>query len=113
MAYSLIRTYAGQSLVDGFNWIDTKDPSNGFVSYKSKRDAEDLGLYSVDHNTGVVRLGVDSRNVYPLIGDGRPSVRIESKDSYNEGLFIADFLHMPASECGVWPACKYTHANTI
>ncbi|KAL2753782.1 glycoside hydrolase family 16 protein [Sodiomyces alcalophilus JCM 7366] len=35
---------------------------------------------------------------------GRPSVRLESKKAYNGGLFIADFEHMPPSECGLWPA---------
>lgn len=71
--------------------------------YKSKADAAALGLFAVDPQTGVVRLGVDSKNVYD-IGEGRPSIRLESKQTYNHGLFIADFLHMPASECGVWPA---------
>lgn len=52
-----------------------------------------------------MRLGVDSKNTYGL-DEGRPSIRLESKESYDHGLFIADFLHMPPSQCGLWPACK-------
>ena len=40
-----------------------------------------MGLYSVDEKTGVVRLGVDSTNVYGL-DEGRPSIRLESKEAY-------------------------------
>lgn len=64
-----------------------------------------MGLYSIDLDTGAVRLGVDHTNKYSLDA-GRPSLRLHSKAEYNHGLFIADFLHMPPSQCGVWPACK-------
>ena len=36
--------------------------------------------------------------------DGRSSVRIESQDKYNGGLFIAKFNHLPKVACGAWPA---------
>lgn len=58
-----------------------------------------------------MRLGVDSNNTYGL-DEGRPSIRLESKESYNHGLFIADFLHMPPSQCGLWPACKLPSYTT-
>ncbi|KAH0496896.1 hypothetical protein TgHK011_004239 [Trichoderma gracile] len=63
-----------------------------------------MGLYSIDERSGVVRLGVDSTHEYSLSDRGRPSIRIESKATYDHGLFIADFLHMPPSHCGLWPA---------
>jgi hypothetical protein len=31
-------------------------------------------------------------------------VRLESKNSYTHGLFIASISHMPGSICGLWPA---------
>ncbi|KAG8425149.1 hypothetical protein J3458_001881 [Metarhizium acridum] len=102
-SYALATSYAGESLLSGFNWFDGADPSHGYVSYQSRRNAEALGLYSVDEKTGVVRLGVDSTNMYSLTA-GRPSIRLESKEAFNHGLFIADFLHMPPSQCGLWPA---------
>ncbi|KPM44329.1 hypothetical protein AK830_g2144 [Neonectria ditissima] len=103
MAYELATAYAGESLISGFKFIDYPDPSNGFVSYQNQQDALNQSLYSVDPITNVVRLGVDSTNKYAL-NEGRPSLRLESKESFNRGLFIADFLHMPPSQCGVWPA---------
>ncbi|ODA76355.1 hypothetical protein RJ55_08201 [Drechmeria coniospora] len=103
MAYSLVTSYVGESLLSGFNWIDYPDPSHGYVSYQNRPNAEALGLFSVDETTGVVRLGVDHNRTYGL-NEGRPSIRLESKEAYNSGLFIADFLHMPPSQCGLWPA---------
>ncbi|KHN94185.1 Glycosyl hydrolase family 16 protein [Metarhizium album ARSEF 1941] len=102
-SYALTTSYIGESLLSGFNWLDGPDPSHGYVSYQSRPNAKALGLFSVDDQTGVVRLGVDSTNTYPLTA-GRPSIRLESKQAFNHGLFIADFLHMPPSQCGVWPA---------
>jgi hypothetical protein len=48
-------------------------------------------------------VGVDSNNVYPLDGLGRPSVRLESKQTFTEGLFVLDLTHIPTG-CGIWPA---------
>ncbi|CAG9997530.1 unnamed protein product [Clonostachys byssicola] len=103
MAYSLSTSFFGESLLSGFNWFNGADLSNGYVSYQSRYDAEARGLVSMDPSTHAVRLGVDSTNYYGM-GEGRPSIRIESKESYNHGLFIADFAHMPPSDCGLWPA---------
>ncbi|KAJ2974046.1 hypothetical protein NQ176_g6259 [Zarea fungicola] len=103
MTYSLVNSYAGDALINGFNWVDTHDYSNGFVRYQSQTNAAAQGLFAVDEQTGVVRLGADHTNRY-TVTEGRPSIRIESKVAYNHGLFIADFLHMPPSQCGVWPA---------
>ncbi|KJR89950.1 uncharacterized protein SPSK_06006 [Sporothrix schenckii 1099-18] len=37
-------------------------------------------------------------------GRGRSSVRLESRATFSRGLLVADFAHMPAGQCGVWPA---------
>ncbi|KAF4972681.1 hypothetical protein FSARC_830 [Fusarium sarcochroum] len=103
MAYSLATSYMGDSLISGFNWYNGPDPSNGFVQYQSLRGALDYGLYSVEPFSQSVRLGVDSSRRYDL-DEGRPSFRLESKESYQYGLFIGDFEHMPPSQCGTWPA---------
>ncbi|RBR07942.1 uncharacterized protein FIESC28_10456 [Fusarium coffeatum] len=93
----------GESLLSGFDWFNGTDLSNGFVQYQDRRGAFMNGLYSVDPFTENVRLRPESRTIYDL-GEGRPSVRLESKESYQYGLFIADFGHMPISQCGTWPA---------
>lgn len=103
MAYSLVHSYAGQALINGFNWVDHYDYSHGAVQYQNQSSAAALGLWSVDPLTGSVRLGVDHTNIYDP-SSGRPSIRLESKEAFNHGLFIADFSHMPPAQCGVWPA---------
>lgn len=77
--------------------------------YKSYADASAAGLVSVDSTTSAVTLSVDTTNTYKSDGSqgGRPSVRIESKDTVDHGLVIGDFAHMPGSVCGSWPACEY------
>ncbi len=48
-------------------------------------------------------LGVDSKT---KLADnvGRDSVRVYSKSTFNKGLFIGRFNHLPKNTCGVWPA---------
>lgn len=47
-------------------------------------------------------MGVDSTNV--ASGRGRNSIRISTQKTYNHGLVILDLAHMPAGQCGTWPA---------
>jgi hypothetical protein len=55
------------------------------------------GLISVVN--GQVKIDTDHTNVVANGSRGRDSVRIESKQLFNGGLFIADIIHMPAG-CG-------------
>jgi hypothetical protein len=55
-------------------------------------------------------MGVDTRSTLDPNGAGRKSVRVQSKNAYTRGLFIADFAHIPGSNCGAWPAL-YVHPN--
>ncbi|RGP59696.1 hypothetical protein FSPOR_11133 [Fusarium sporotrichioides] len=103
MAYSLATSFIGESLLSGFEWFNGTDLSNGFVQYQDFQGAFENGLYSVDPFSETVQLRPDSRRKYGL-NEGRPSIRLESKESYQYGLFIADFQHMPISQCGTWPA---------
>lgn len=77
------------------------DPTNGFVNYTSKAQAQQLGLINTNNNQ--VYIGVDAKaNSKPE--NGRNSVRIEGKHEYDNGLFIATFNHFPKPVCGAWPA---------
>lgn len=58
-----------------------------------------MGLIK-SNTTGPASWGVDSINETP---QGRPSIRLTSKKSYNSGLVILDVEHMPVG-CGTWPA---------
>lgn len=81
--------------------------SSPFPRYQDYTSASAQGLVSINSNNQVI-LAADSTNTYNPDGSqgGRHSVRIESKASYNQGLVIGDFAHMPGSTCGAWPACK-------
>ncbi|KAI1924722.1 hypothetical protein LOZ64_000599 [Ophidiomyces ophidiicola] len=103
-SYRLVDEYAGKSFFDKFDFFTGKDPTEGFVEYVSEEKAWKNGLigfsttYFGDNQTW---LGVDRTNIAPK---GRRSVRITSKKAYNQGLFIADFAHVPGNMCGAWPA---------
>lgn len=51
-------------------------------------------------------IGVEhsASSVYAPTAAGRKSVRLESKNVYNQGLVIADFSYFPKPTCGSWPA---------
>jgi hypothetical protein len=97
--YVLQDAYIPDNFLDGFNAFSSKDPTDGFVKYQDMESGKNLGL--IKRMPASILLGVDTKNVTP---DGRPSVRLESKKSYDSGLIIADISHMPGSICGSWPA---------
>ncbi|ESZ96632.1 glycoside hydrolase family 16 protein [Sclerotinia borealis F-4128] len=103
--YTLVDDYAGTNFFDMFDFYTGADPTTGFVSYTSKEVAEnansELGVELTKVENGQAYMGVDYVNV---VTTGRPSVRIQSKETYTHGLIIADLAHMPASICGTWPA---------
>ncbi|KAJ3495791.1 hypothetical protein NLG97_g3139 [Lecanicillium saksenae] len=108
--FSLSETYDVSNFFDKFDFFESKygtdnpnehDPSHGFVNYKSSKAAFHDGL--VKYGGQDVYIGVDSDNTW-WDPDGRPSVRLESKNEYTKGLFIARFNHLPKRACGAWPA---------
>jgi hypothetical protein len=80
-----------------FDFFTGPDPTEGFVQFVDEATGRETGLIN---STGV-SWGVDTTNQTP---DGRPSIRIESKKSYDSGLIVLDVAHMPFG-CGTWPAC--------
>ncbi|KIW72363.1 hypothetical protein PV04_00562 [Phialophora macrospora] len=111
--YALETDYSGRDFFDGFQFYADADPTHGFVTYVDEITAKADGL--VTTRFGSAQIKVDSTNTYNgsapysnINGVGRPSVRIESIESWTHGLFIADIKHMPTtadtSGCGVWPA---------
>lgn len=99
--YVLKDDYQPATFFDQFNFFDTSvtaDPTGGFVKYEPRNLAEQYGLIYTTSTNAVMR--VDNTTVPQ---NGRSSVRIQSKNQYNHGLFILDLDHMPHG-CGVWPA---------
>jgi hypothetical protein len=79
-----------------FDFFTGPDPTDGFVQFVDEATGRETGLIN---STGV-SWGVDTTNETPK---GRPSIRIESKKSYDSGLIVLDVAHMPFG-CGTWPA---------
>ncbi|OCK92871.1 glycoside hydrolase family 16 protein [Cenococcum geophilum 1.58] len=102
-------TYALQDTYDYTNWLsrfsvqNIADPTHGFVNYVTQAQAQSEGLLKTIGDQ--VYIGVDNTTQLDPNGSvGRNSVRLQSNPSYNHALVIADFAHIPVSDCGVWPA---------
>ncbi|KAF7195190.1 Endo-1,3(4)-beta-glucanase [Pseudocercospora fuligena] len=91
--------FSGGSFFDKFDFFADEDPTHGFVTYKNYDACIEEDLLR-NTSTNIV-MKVDDTNVTP---NGRPSVRISSKNSYNTALIVLDLDHMPGSICGLWPA---------
>jgi hypothetical protein len=76
--------------------------TDGYVQYVNAQQAQQLGLVKMEG--GRVYMGVDADKPVESPEPGRKSVRIQSKQAYNQALVIADFAHVPGSACGSWPA---------
>lgn len=96
--YTLVRDYAPDTFFDYFGFFDEDDPTHGTVQYQSRQGAEAKNMISTTDTS--VRIGVDSTN---KVSDLRPSVRLFSNETFNQGILLVDVKHMP-SGCGTWPA---------
>jgi hypothetical protein len=87
-SYKLVDKFAGESFFDGWDFWDKPDPTHGQINYLSRSDAMNKNLTFVQPD-GTVVLAVDD---YTWLNEGeqRNSIRIQSKKSYNGGLFILD-----------------------
>jgi hypothetical protein len=97
--YRIVDTYSGTTFFDQFNYFTEEDPTDGHVVYVGETAARDLNLTYATDESAILR--VDSFT--PKAIAGRNSVRIESKRSYDTGLFVFDIIHTPYG-CATWPA---------
>ncbi|KAK3113280.1 hypothetical protein LTR53_009564, partial [Teratosphaeriaceae sp. CCFEE 6253] len=100
-AYQLVDDYEPSVFFNKFNFYSSYDPTYGHVQYVNQTVAQQNGFVTTPGNTAVI--SVDTTNQWPNGGPGRPSVRLISDNTYTNGLFILDLLHMPWG-CGTWPA---------
>ncbi|KAI2793498.1 hypothetical protein POX_a00078 [Penicillium oxalicum] len=106
LQYQLRDAYDGPTFFDHFNYYSDVDPTSGFVSYVSQQSAQSKNLTYAAPNSAILR--VDASTYNPT--KGRESVRIESKKSYDAGLFLFDIFHTPYG-CGTWPALWMTDSQ--
>jgi len=97
--YVLSSNYSGVDFFLNFDFFTAVDPTDGYVNYVSESEAISQQLITVEET--YVYIGADKTNI--ASGRGRNSIRLSSKSTWTEGLFIMDLLHMP-SVCGAWPA---------
>jgi hypothetical protein len=97
--YTLVQDYSGDAFYQNFEFFTDPDPTDGHVQYQSLEAANSTGLAGFvqgDNATKAIFMSVDSTAVAP---DGRGSVRVSSKQSFNHALVIADIAHMPGGIC--------------
>jgi len=103
-AYALADNYNHTNFFSAFEFFEDEDPTQGFVNYVDAETASREGL--AGYTNGGIYLGTDYTNKTTT---GRHSVRLTSKKTWTQGLFVADIAHMPAGptdagSCGIWPA---------
>ncbi len=59
--------------------------------------------FNLNRSNFQIQIFADSTTVVPSGRRGRKSVRLESKNQFDEGLFIFDLDHLPTGQ-GTWPA---------
>lgn len=94
-SYNLVQDYTGDAFYQNFQFFSNPDPTEGHVQYQTLEAANTTGLAGFMTSGGASKaifMSVDSTAVAP---DGRGSVRVESKQSFNHALVIADIVHMP------------------
>jgi hypothetical protein len=106
--YELKANYNASNFFDegSFLFYDGYDKfTNGLALYVPKDEAMNLGL--ARYQDDQVYLGVDDTSTLDSStvgsGNGRKSVRLEGVQTFDNGLIVADFEHLP-SGCGQWPA---------
>ncbi|KAF9891438.1 hypothetical protein FE257_003904 [Aspergillus nanangensis] len=103
LEYKLVDTYEPATFLDRFNYFSGEDPTDGFVHYVDQAAAQTLNLTNATESSVILRVDTSNQKA----STGRQSVRLESKTTYDTGLFIFDILHTPYG-CGTWPALWLT-----
>ncbi|KAK2602442.1 hypothetical protein N8I77_008972 [Diaporthe amygdali] len=114
LSYSLSDEYSGSDFFDNFDYYTGYDPTNGFVHYVPREQAESLNLTYASTSSAVLRVDTSvGPTSSPDASTGRFSVRATSKRQYNTGnggLYLFDIKHTPYG-CGTWPALWLTDPN--
>lgn len=97
--YSLTDTYSGTGFFDNFDYFYGYDPAGGFVHYVDGPGSVAQNLTYASTTSAVLRVDTSDTDS----STGRLSVRVESKNTYDTGLFIFDVIHSPYG-CSTWPA---------
>jgi hypothetical protein len=99
--YKLERSYVGPDFFSADKWtfFTDPDPTQGEVRYVDMETANQKGMIRASAESVYMGPGLEG----VTNGSGVPSVRLESVEKFNAGLFILSMTHQPTG-CGVWPA---------
>jgi len=103
LSYKLVDQFAGTSFFDNFDYFSGYDPTAGFVHYLNSEQAAQYNLTYATSSSAILKVD----NTQTQQTTGRYSVRVTSKTTYNNGLFIFDVMHTPYG-CATWPALWLT-----
>ncbi|KAF8757092.1 glycoside hydrolase family 16 protein [Rhizoctonia solani] len=91
----------GNKFYDVFNFQTFNDPTHGRVNYVDQGYAKTNNLTYASESKFVMRAdAVNNSKSHPR---GRDSIRVASKQHYEDSVLILDLTHMPTG-CGTWPA---------
>ncbi|KAI9510935.1 concanavalin A-like lectin/glucanase domain-containing protein [Russula earlei] len=99
--FYLDKEWIGEAFFDGWDWETENDPTHGRVNYVSQADAMSKNLSYVEDGQFFMR--ADDVSIVDTTARGRDSIRISSRDAWEEAIFVLDVEHMPAG-CSTWPA---------
>ncbi|KAL6247268.1 hypothetical protein RBB50_005614 [Rhinocladiella similis] len=103
LQYNLVDTFSGSNFFDNFDYFTGYDPAAGFVHYVDGPGSVALNLTYATSTSAVLRVDPSDADTTT----GRKSVRVTSKKTYNDGLFVFDVKHSPYG-CSTWPALWLT-----
>lgn len=83
--WTLSDSIAGDDFFDKFDFFSDKDPTNGLVLYQTESAAKSANLSYVDTTSNNFVMAVDTVEVAL---EGRKSIRISSKTSYSDGIYV-------------------------
>jgi len=99
-------TCRGDDFLNCFNFMHDTDPTQGYVEYVDQATADSLGMIQINPDQSV-RLG-------SIVGQRSPakSIRLESKQTFQTGIFVIDIAHMPTG-LSTWPAWWLFGSNPV
>ncbi len=95
--YQLKDSYSGVNFFDRFDYFTGYDLSQGFVHYVDQAGSQQMNLTYATAVSAVLKVDTSETNAIT----GRKSVRIRSKNQYEDGLFIFDVARTTYG-CGTW-----------
>lgn len=97
-SWSLSTTINPSDFDTQFNYFNATDPTYGYVLYQNEADAKYNNLTGIANGKYFMRV-----DTTPVQSEGRRSIRLESKQTFQDGVYVLNVSHVPTG-CAAWPA---------